>query len=423
MKNIIVIIIMALGCWLSRAADVNFNEVDARFYSVVGYDCPVQGQSYVIAAGQKNNAEKKDNYSAYICLLRVDGNALKKETDLCYQFKEADQIRSSRIRAIRIIPTDTGKTEFVCSGKTGDDQTGKGFLLYGIISQLKIEIRQCLTFNHIDADYTHGYPLALGNLNKEKTLSIVYGGFKGTKHGDINDVRVFAYSEGQLKEKSTPFSDLKIPLRVNALLIDDINKDGSADILIAGRSQQEPGGEAAAFAWYSAGKSYYHLIKSDFPNRLRTILIQDMDGDGQNEIITGGRIELDNQQWLAHVAVWKIINHSACLIGQFRWSYGQQMRLRAFSKVAGIPSQFMLAGRHEIESLSGKKEWFGFIWKFALKNQTLLPMQTPIEYDFGQETRIRDLFLNTNGSLLTTGFGKQDSGGDYAFVCLQEPAK
>lgn len=422
MKHKILLILSFVLVQNMFAAEGEFLVKNTRFYSVCAADIDQDGKVEIIAGGQLNHGSEK-NHSAYIAVFRHNGGSFTKVSDVSFKISDKGANISTRIRDIQTIAEkDTEGVFFVTSGRAGEDENGMGFIQYGRISQERISLEGRRKFFNPRGKYTHGYPLAIGNLNNDRKPEIVYGGFVGTEKGDWADIHVFGFEKGTLKEDRIAFSSLKIPLRVNALKIGDIDGDNNNDIVIAGRTKKSNGEEYSAFAWESQGKTCFHVFDDEFPGRLRTLLIIDINQDGKNELITGGRQEF-GIIWAADLRIWKINNNNAILADRFFWSSGHQMRLRSISPIQNKPNHIRVAGRIQHGRKDGSIRWFGFIGSFGIMNDSLQPVCGLELFDFGQETRIRDLFLTQNGHTILAGFGKTKSGENFGFIRLISVSK
>jgi len=390
---------------------------NVRFYSVGTVDIDQDGELEIVAAGQLNHGNEK-NHSAYIAVFKRDNSSFKKVSELSFFISHKGENISTRIRNLKIVPREsTLNLFFVASGLAGEDESGMGFILYGKLHPESISMDGYQKFINTQAKYTHGYPLAIGDLDGDQKPEIVYGGFAGTKKGDRADIRVFKFEKGKLKEEKKAFSTLKIPLRVNALVIGDLDGDHKNDIVIAGRTLKSNGKENSFFAWESQGKTRYHIFDDGFPCRLRSLLILDINQDGKNELITGGRQEF-GKIWAADLRIWNINNKNAILSDRFFWSSGHQIRLRAISPIKGQPNHFRVAGRVEHRRKDGSVGWSGFVCSFEKEDGIFQPLSGVELFDFGHETRIRDLHLAGNGDTVLAGFGKTKAGQNFGFIRL-----
>jgi hypothetical protein len=388
---------------------------NTRFYSANTVDIDQDGIVEVVAAGQLNHGNEK-NHSAYIAVFKRENSSFKKVSELSFYISHEGANMSTRIRNIQIIPEkSTGSLFFVTSGRAGEDEGGIGFIQYGKLHRDHISMDGYQKFVYTRAKYTHGYPLAIGDLNGDRKPEIVYGGFVGTEKGDRADIHVFRFEKGKLKEDKIAFSSLKIPLRVNAIVIGDLDGDNKNDIVIAGRTLKPNGKEYASFAWDSQGKTYHHIFNDGFPSRLRTLLIIDIDQDGKNELVTGGRQEF-GKIWVADLQIWNINDNDANLSDRFLWSSGHQIRLRAISPIKNQPNHFRVAGRVEYRRKDGSVGWSGFIRSFGKENGFFQPVSGLELFDFGHETRIRDLHLAESGDTVLAGFGKTKAGENFGFI-------
>ena len=417
------IIFLTFLCVIQKHAfNVTYFQEECRFYAVTAADTDSNGQYEIIAVGQLNEKNGK-GYSAYVALLITGDNGFIKHSDHTFNISISGKKASTRIRAVEVFRSGIKEEwNLLVSGRAGDDKRGAGFLYHSVIQNGKIIKRGEKIFQQAGAEETHGYPLVVTDLNGDGRKEIIYGGFYIKNGIDWADVRVFELEEGNLQAYSTPFKDLSIPFRVNAMDSGDINGDGRVDLVIAGRTKTSDGREFSAVAWWSGGKISFHIFKEKNSSRLRTIKIADLDGDRKNEILTGGRIESEDL-WLADLRLWKVKMEKLVIVDNFCWSLGYRMRLRALSCLKGLPGHIKAGGRSEYLTPEGEKKWKGFIWEFSIKNSRLKPVHSPQYFYYGDDTRIRNLFLEDTGKLIAAGFIKSRGKKEKGFIFLEHLRK
>lgn len=85
--------------------------------------------------------------------------------------------------------------------------------------------------------YTHGYGLAVGDLDGDRTLEIVSAGFQLEGTQERGFVRVWSLRDGKLvlRAETTLDGQGSASMRINDVAIGDVDGDGKADIVVAGR--------------------------------------------------------------------------------------------------------------------------------------------------------------------------------------------
>jgi hypothetical protein len=312
-----------------------------------------------------------------------------------------------------------GTWSLFVAGRGGGDEGGVGFLYRAVVQGDAVELKNKEVFSDGGSAASHGYPLAAADLDGDGAREIIYGGFRHHENRDIADVRVFELAGERLRERARPFESLAIPLRVNAMDAGDLDGDGRADIVIAGRTPAPGGVEVSAVAWWSNGTVSHLILGNEHPSRLRTVLVKDLDGDGRTELISGGRLEIGGL-WLADLRRWSLEQGRMASRDQFVWSLGSRMRLRTLSSVRDQSDHIKVGGRAERVEADGQSRWTGFLWEFSLDQDRMRPVGSPTYFDYGFDTRVRHLHLTDGGSLVASGFtkAKGKEAVDRGFVLL-----
>jgi hypothetical protein len=263
---------------------------------------------------------------------------------------------------------------------------------------------------------SHGYPLGTGDLDGDKKQEVIYGGFTFRGEATFADVRVFKLRNGKLFKREKLFRDLKIPFRVNALSVTDLDGDSCDDVVIAGRTLRGKK-EYPVFAWQTRKSMGHRVFPQTVAGRLRTLAVGDLDYDGKGEIITGGRLDVKGDFWLADLSAWRINYQSnrAARIWCTQWSYGRLIRLRSLSIMkSGNKHAIFAGGRFQTITARTKNDWKAYVRIFSAGSDSILPSGDALTFSFGQDTRIRYIELLGNRKLAVCGFtrskGKKESG-------------
>ncbi len=424
----------------TRAAtprDISLKIENARFYTLATIDIDKDGHFEVLAAGQKGDHE---NYSGYIALFRYKNK--KKDWELLaedsFAIRLLDKPEPTRIRSLVVLPYSApGTFRILVAGRTGGDETGSGFLRECLLktSPLSFTATRRYIFHAHDSEYTHGYPLALYHPGQGKPVGVVYGGFSEDPagSGDLADVRIFlppAISQPLAENMQRPFTRLPIPLRVNALICKDFDRDGRDEIIIAGRTvikstekkkkkkkQDAEEIERAALAYSVSGKDNYTILDGELPDRLRALMAADLDGDGQIEVLSAGRIDFGKQSF-GRLDLWNFRDKQLVPVSRYCWTVDGATRIRALVQ---HPNQdgFIAVGRSQI-AISGYEDpiWVGFIRRFKVNAEGIIPSTAPSYFSLGYETRIRTTILLDNQHLVTAGFIMDKKKNSTAFILL-----
>jgi len=381
----------------------------ARFYSVTTADIDGDGSLEVLTAGQLTNDKGQQGY---LSILNWRDGRLAPRLDQAFVIDYEKKRLPTRVRTILLLKAVPEGWDIFLAGKAGTDDSGIGFLRrYRLVGD-RLKHLETLTFHDPDTHYTHGYPLAAGNVIEGERPEVIYGGFSGQNDIDRADVRVFRLDNvATLTEWSTyPFAELKKPLRVNALYVGDLGRDHLDDILIAGRTSDGTR-ERAALAWWTSNGAGYFQDDGKDTSRFRCLELMDLDRNGGPEIITGGRV-LAGSHKTAQLDIWPPADDSLELLGRYRWTGPGDTRLRV---VCPQPAAdwLIVAGRTQALR-KGRLRWVGFVQPFVFTDQVLMPAGPMQIIHKGRETRIRDLASTADNRLFAAGFtvdkNKRSSG-------------
>jgi hypothetical protein len=404
-RSLFLLFFLPINAWSQGDPVAEWSRDGCRIYASTSADLDGDGTEEIVAVGQINRGDSED-HSAFIVLLRPEGSRIRFVAEYSFNIEIDGEKLPTRIRSVQLLRDGTdGDWNVFTAGKGGSDDEAAGFLHQAIIRDDRIRKKDEKIIRSLDSTADHGYPLAVADLDGDDGDEIIYGGFHRQDNLDRADVRVYKLIGGELQEAGRPFEALDIPFRINALEAGDLDGDGNNDIVIAGRSGQSEEREFSAFAWWTDGRIARHVYDEANPSRLRTVLIADLDGDGKNELITGGRLELEGI-WLADLRCWILDRGQLLSRDRFNWSLGRRIRLRALSVSEDRKDSLIAAGRAERKDPDGAVRWAGFIWRFSFNGSRLLPLGSPDYFDRGLDTRVRHLHLTGEGSLLASGFSK-----------------
>ncbi len=388
---------------------------DMRFYSVKAITPVPEGRMDLLAAGQIKQNHRNDALIIAFSIINGKYKELAREV-FCIGPKNADN--KTRIRSLVCVKApSTNRCLIVVNGKSGPENREVGFIRSYVFDGA-FHLADSIEFSDPETSYTHGYPLIQADINKDGKNEIICGGFSGSDDRDHADIRFFSIgNNGHLSPikgfQTNHFNTLK--LRVNALAVGDLNRDGTPEVVAAGRTVENDV-EHAAFAVLSDQALIWKQLNDLGKCRYRYATVTDMTGDGRPELVLGGRIDQGSTKY-ALLDVWQAHNGDMNLISRYRFTGAGSTRLRVVEALpAGFPGRLIIGGR--LETLQNDRlKWKGFLQQVAFESGTLFPCSKPIILDKDWETRVRtmDIFENL---LITAGFTEDKTKASTAFISI-----
>lgn len=397
---------------------------NGRFYNCAPMN--TSGDTRLVAVGQRSAGEKSSKRQGYVAVLIEKSGRLIVEAEDLFSVAYNDRKWPTRVRTVSIVNAPGGSdADIFITGRGGGDEQGIGFLRHYTWKNNTLTSGQTIIMHQKQEGivYTHGYSLKSGDIDGDGKQEAIYGGFFGktiNEHlsEDFADVRVFKKNPGGLVEEAEikPFQQLQIPFRVNAMEVRDMDGDSKAEIIIAGRSRRGES-EYSAFAVWSDGNVTYQVNhEQTLPGRFRTVMAVDIDGDGKDELITGGRIDM-GERMVADLQVWKLNPRGVTMTARYNWTSEASTRLRALVP-AMKKGQFIAAGRTQLQHSEDTPRWHGFIRRFQYQNGSFWPIEVPLLLDKGPETRIRDIKLISTNRYVCAGFIMKTKKKSAGFVLI-----
>lgn len=226
----------------------------------------------------------------------------------------------STIRNIEIADLDgDGRPEVVALGRVGvtSEKDAKARLAVFAVVNRKLVERAAVDWQ--SGTYTHGYGLAIGDLDGDGAPEIVSGGFLREGASEKGFVRVWSFATGALAQRAEIMLDGQgsSSMRINDLALGDLDGDRQPEIVVAGRhgpltdgmhgrlDQRRELGDLAVLAL--AGDQLTikarHAWVTGSSLRLRTVAVADLDGDRRDDLIVGGQYDAGGKVYLALFAL------------------------------------------------------------------------------------------------------------------------
>lgn len=420
MKKIVLVVVAIISFHspvyaFSDHEAVSIQIPDMRFYAVKAITPVPKGRMDLLAAGQINQKDRNDALIIAFSIINGKYKELAREV-FCIGSKSADN--KTRIRSLVCIKAPSmNQWLVVVNGKAGSENQEVGFIRSYVFNGA-FSLKDSIEFSDPKTLYTHGYPLVQADVNKDGKNEIICGGFSGSNDRDHADIRIFSLGKNGHLSRIEGFQTNQLntfKLRVNALAAGDLNGDGKAEVVAAGRTVEKDI-EHAAFAVFSDQTLIWKKLNDLGTCRYRYAMVTDMTGDGNQELVLGGRIDQESAKF-ALLDIWKENNGDMNLISRYRFTGIGSTRLRVMEPLpAGFPGRLIIGGRQETLQ-SGALRWKGFIQQVAFESGTLFPCSNPIILDKNWETRVRTMDICKN-FLIAAGFTEDKTKASTAFISI-----
>jgi hypothetical protein len=225
-----------------------------------------------------------------------------------------DSAPGSMVRNVEIADTNgDGKLDVVALGRAGKTpHEAKAMVAIYDLAGGKL-VKQAEQ-SWLEGTYTHGYGLAIADLDRDNKLEIVTTGFQFDGTTERGFVRVWSHgSELAQKAAITLEGEGSPSMRVNDIAIGDVDGDAAPDIVLAGRHGPLKGPHSKDLALrrefgdlgvlsYKDGKLAVrarYTWQKGTSARFRTVALVDLDGDPGLEMVAGGQYDKDGKVALA----------------------------------------------------------------------------------------------------------------------------
>jgi hypothetical protein len=396
---------------------VSWQRADARLYSVVASDLDGDGTDELVVGGQ---LLRDKGWAGYLAVLKQEGERLVVRSEQAFLVEHDGGEMPARVRTVRVGRSRAdGQLAAYAVGRGGRDEEGVGFLHRSAITEGVLTSGATRALRVDGEPFTHGYAMELADLDGDGRIEILSAGFCGDETRQSADVRVFEErGDGRLEERDDgPFAELAVPIRVNAMAVGDLDGEGREEVVIGGRTGEGSSARGALAAW-SGGRTRYAILGDGRASRFRALLIEDLDGDGREELLAGGRIEAgsETEGWLG---LWRLGDDGLALGSRYVWTGDGSTRLRALTALSGRGS-LVMAGRSEVREGVASR-WLGFVRAVCLADVGLVPCGGAVHLDKGWETRIRAATMTASDRLVAVGFAEDREGASTAFLSVLAP--
>lgn len=413
MSSLLICLSMVVGqtdATVQVLAEVGRDSRQTRLYSVCTADLRGDGTRQIVVGGFNDSG---DGEMSDVTVYTMGDNVANVQSRVMWKGSS-----NSVIKTVRSGDLDgDGRDEIVVVGRIGghinhrypDDQDDADAQLkvFGLRDGMFRVLAAAQWQNGV---YSHGYGLELSQLDGDGPLEIISGGFFNNGQLEKAEIRVWRFSEGALHLVDQAHWGEKGKTRVNAIAVGDVDKDGLADIITAGRTGQIENGDdvtlgeqAQLTAWrFSDGRlthrASYEWDQSGF-GRLRAVNLADVDGDGAVEVITVG--QWDGTQ-RPYAGVFRCTSQGFEPESEATWPADRLGEVRGVT-VYGEGADYRIV---TIGSLGVKPDRQGQMQVWRLSGSRLEMVQDR-RIALGDETRVRDLLQWPSGpqtDLVTVGF-------------------
>jgi len=383
----------------------SFTLDDARFYAAVdvsgGSDGPLP---LVVAGGQAGT----DRHAGCLVLLRPRGTTFDVAGRHDFTAVVDGKPYPTRIRALVTVPWNDALL-VVATGRAGKDDDGNGFVHVCRLAGTTFTEGVTLPVRPLDGfDYAQLEGVVLADVDRDGRRDVVVGGFAGTESAYGSDVRVLELDGAGIPRGLRPLFDGRAaPVRLNALEAADVDGDGNDDILLAGRSFCGSV-EKSSLAVWTGDTPVFLSVGTMYASRLRAIHAYTPPGETRPLVLVGGRHDRPFG-WALHMSSYRLVGRRLEHVATYEYPTATFIRLRRLT-TSPDGSCVLGIGRHCLDS-SEDGRWKAFVAAFTVDDHAIAPRGRRHYWMTDFETRVRSLHVTSTGSVLTSGFVRDDRHG------------
>jgi hypothetical protein len=283
---------------------------ETRLFSGSVADLDGDGTLELVAGGYSS---QQDGRHPTILVYRQNGDAWAPVAEAGW-----DTEPGSMVRNIEIADIDSdGKLDVIALGRVGKSphDASARLTVFALVGGKLVQQGDQLWKN---GQYSHGYGLAVGDLDRDGKLEIVTAGFE--RDGDIESgfVRVWKREKDAIAPHGTITLDGQgsPSMRVNDIAIGDVDGDGKPEIVVAGRhgplktaaskdlAKRRESGDLSvlSFAKDKLAVRARHTWGKGTSARFRSVALVDLNSDRKLDMVVGGQYDADGKAALATFA-------------------------------------------------------------------------------------------------------------------------
>lgn len=374
---------------------------DVRLYSGSVADLDRDGTLELAAGGFVTTANRR---RATVFVYRQAGDEWKPLTDGGWLGGGGGN--GSTVRNVEVADLDgDGSPEVIALGRVGS-KTKEASARLVVLALHDGALRELAKVEWNVATYTHGFGLAIGDLDGDKRPEIVTTGFLfdgTTEHGFV---RSWSYDKSLVLRGETRLAGtIDASVRINDVAIGDVDGDGRAEIVTAGRvgpfrpdgtnddlDARRERGELAVIDGATLELRVRHEWLEGSSLRLRTLAIANLDGQRGAEIVAGGQFDAVGKPCLA---VFAYRDREVTL------------RTQTVGDAAGEIKDLLVAGTRIIATgpSGAKPARRGDVATWRFEGGALV-RETEVVSTNGIETRARAAVVGPDGGVMTIGHAK-----------------
>ena len=319
-----------------------------------------------------------------------------------------DDGSGATVRNIEIADVDgDGKPDIVALGRSGASSHESARVAVLALVDGKLVERASTTWKH--GEYTHGYGLAVADLDGDKKPEIVTAGFQSDGKTEQGHVEVWRFQGNELR-KGAEITPGQAPtgapsMRINDLAIGDLDGDGKPEIIVAGRhgplktddskSHLDQRHEEGDLRVYALRGNMLANVATYSWSKGASLRIRSAVALGRN-IVVGGQFDADGKPCLGLFA----LDHGKLVLRD-----GHHVRARSREVKDLIVAGDRVIATGPIGEKPGRQ---GDVTAWRVVDSKLVADGAMVSRN-GDETRARAVIATPEGRLITIGHAKTGS--------------